>query len=214
MDITDLTVILVEPSITQERIVESYLHELGITTIDRFDRGSQALEEIRRSPPDLVISSLYLPDMTGTDLVQAMRKDDSLLDTAFVLISSETRFRYLDPIRQAGAIAILPKPFDKEDLKVALQATLDYFEVPELELKHIDSDALQVLLVDDSSMSRNHLRRILQAMGVESIHEASNGAEGAKLIEQHYFDLVISDYNMPEMDGEELVDYIRTRSGQ
>ncbi|MGD8590505.1 MAG: response regulator, partial [Chromatiales bacterium] len=43
---------------------------------------------------------------------------------------------------------------------------------------------------------------------------ASNGAEGAKLIEQHYFDLVISDYNMPEMDGEELVDFIRTRSGQ
>jgi two-component system chemotaxis response regulator CheY len=98
MDIADLTVILVEPSITQERIVENYLHELGLTTIDRFDRGGQALEEIRRTPPDLVISSLYLPDMTGTDLVHAMRKDDSLLETAFVLSSSETRFRYLEKI--------------------------------------------------------------------------------------------------------------------
>ena len=214
MEIKDLTVILVEPSLTQEHIIENYLHELGITTVDRFDRGGHALEEIRRSPPDLVISSLYLPDMTGTDLVHTMRKDNRLLDTAFILISSETRFRYLDPIRQAGAIAILPKPFAQEDLRIALQATIDYFEVPELQLKNIDTEALQVLLVDDSSMSRNHLRRILEAMGVESIHEANNGAEGVKQINQHYYDLVISDYNMPQMDGEELVDYIRTRSGQ
>jgi two-component system chemotaxis response regulator CheY len=214
MDIKDLTVILVEPSVTQEHIIENYLHELGLTTIDRFDSGRKALEEIYRTPPDLVISSLYLPDMTGTDLVRDMREHNTLLDTAFILISSETRFRYLVPIRQAGAIAILPKPFDREDLRIALQATLDYFEVPELELRDIDTEALQVLLVDDSHMARNHVRRILQAMGVENIHEAANGAEGARLVNQHYYDLVISDYNMPEMDGEELVDYIRTRSGQ
>lgn len=214
MDITDLTVILVEPSLTQEHIVENYLHELGITTVDRFESGQQALTEIRRTPPDLVISSLYLPDMTGTDLVHAMRKDDTLLDTAFILISSETRFRYLDPIRQAGAIAILPKPFTQEDLRIALQSTIDYFEVPQLRLKDIDAEALQVLLVDDSNMSRNHIRRILQAMGVENIYEARNGAEGVAQINKHYFDLVISDYNMPEMDGQEMVNYIRSSSGQ
>lgn len=214
MDIQDLTVILVEPSTTQQHIVENYLHEFGISTIDTFDTGQKTLEEIRCTPPDLVISSLYLPDMTGTDLVRTMRSDDTLLETAFILISSETRFRYLDPIRQAGAIAILPKPFSKEDLRIALQSTLDYFEIPELALQDIDTDALQVLLVDDSRMSRNHIRRILQTMGVEHIHEAQNGAEGVELINQHYYDLVISDYNMPKMDGQELVDYIRTNSGQ
>ena len=168
----------------------------------------------RSAAPDLVISSLYLPDMTGTDLLHAMRDDDSLLESAFVLISSETRFRYLDPIRQAGAIAILPKPFSQDDLRLALQATLDYIEVPELELKHIDTETLQVLLVDDSRMSRNHIHRILEAMGVENIHEAANGTEGVALINRHYYDLVICDYNMPKMDGEELVDYIRTHSAQ
>ena len=214
MDIKDLTVILVEPSFTQQHIIENYLHELGISTVDRFTAGHEAFEEIRRTPPDLVISSLYLPDMTGTELVHAMRKDDNLLETAFILISSETRFRYLDPIRQAGAIAILPKPFDKQDLKIALKSTLHYLEAPDLELENVDTEVLQVLLVDDSRMSRKHIRRILEAMGVEHIHEADNGAVGVQMINQHYYDLVISDYNMPEMNGQEMVDYIRSNSGQ
>jgi two-component system chemotaxis response regulator CheY len=68
--------------------------------------------------------------------------------------------------------------------------------------------------VDDSSMSRRHLRRLLEAIGVERILEARDGAEGAALINQHFFDLVISDYNMPEMNGQELLDFIRRESGQ
>ncbi|MEN8178729.1 MAG: response regulator [Pseudomonadota bacterium] len=214
MDIKELSVILVEPSHMQQHIVHNYLKELGISIIDTLLSGQEALQEIRCTPPDLVISALYLPDMTGTDLLHTMRKDDMLLETAFILISSETRFRYLDPIRQAGAVAILPKPFTKDDLDIALKSTLDYLEAPNLELENIDTESLKVLLVDDSRMSRNHLRRILEAMGVEHISEAENGIEGAKMINDHYYDLVISDYNMPEMDGQELVDHIRTNSCQ
>ena len=143
-----------------------------------------------------------------------MREDDSLLETAYILISSETRLKYLDPIRQAGAIAILPKPFNRDDLAIALKSTLDYLDAPELLLRNVDTESLQVLLVDDSRMSRNLLRRILEGMGVEHILEAENGMQGARMIHDHYFDLVISDYNMPEMDGQELVDFIRNQSGQ
>jgi two-component system chemotaxis response regulator CheY len=214
MDIQDLFVVLVEPSTTQQHIIKDYLQALGISSIDSYTTGQQTLQAIRRTPPDLVISSLYLPDMTGTDLVHSLREDENLQETAFILISSETRFRYLDPIRQAGAIAILPKPFNKQDLKIALQATLDYLEVPQLALEHIDTEALRVLLVDDSRLARNHMRRILAAMGIEHIDEVNNGVEGADMLNRHYYDLVISDYNMPEMDGQELVDHIRSNSGQ
>ena len=95
-----------------------------------------------------------------------------------------------------------------------MKSTLDYLEATDLELEDVDTESLKVLLVDDSRMSRNHLRRILESMGVEQISEAENGVEGVKLINEHYFDLVISDYNMPKMNGQELVDYIRTNSNQ
>ncbi|MEW8279548.1 MAG: response regulator [Candidatus Thiodiazotropha sp.] len=214
MNITDLSVILVEPSLTQRKLIAQLLGGLGISAIEAYTSGGDALQALPVSKPDLVISSLYLPDMTGTDLVYRMRNDEELMQSAFMLISSETSLSYLDPIRQAGAVAILPKPFSQDDLYIAMQATLDYVETPNLELQDIDTEAVRILIVDDSSMSRKHIRRILEAMDIENITEANDGAEAAQLINEHYFDLVISDYNMPEMNGQELIDYIRTRSGQ
>ncbi|MEW8658515.1 MAG: response regulator [Candidatus Thiodiazotropha endolucinida] len=214
MNIKDLSVILVEPSQTQRKLIAKQLAALGINHIELFSNGSDTLQALPTSKPDVVISSLYLPDMTGTDLVFEMRDDEELMQTAFMLISSETSLSYLDPIRQAGAVAILPKPFTHDDLYLAMQATLDYVETPDLELHDIDTENIRILLVDDSSMSRKHIRRILEAMEIENITEAGNGAEAASLIDQHYYDLVISDYNMPEMNGQELVDHIREQSGQ
>ena len=214
MHFGNLSILLVEPSHTQRRIIEQQCNELGLQHIQTADTGEAALAHMRLDKPDVVISSLYLPDMTGTDLVFAMRDDEALLEIAFMLISSETRLDVLDPIRQSGAVAILPKPFSVDDLQTALNATLDYLETPQFDLQEIDAEIVKVLIVDDSSMSRNHLRRLLEAVGIEHITEAGDGAEGADLINQHYYDLVISDYNMPHMNGQELLDFIRQQSGQ
>ncbi|MET0065792.1 MAG: response regulator [Candidatus Thiodiazotropha sp.] len=214
MNIKDLAVVLVEPSLTQRHIIEQQMDALGIEHIDTFTTGEETLKALPLSKPDVVISSLYLPDMTGTELLYQMHNVERLLDSAFMLISSETSMAFLDPIRQAGAVAILPKPFDKDDLQVALNATLDFIETPNLSLQNVDTETLQVLIVDDSLMSRNQVRRLVESMGIENITEACNGAEAAQLINEHYFDLVISDYNMPEMDGKELVDFIRQKSAQ
>ena len=214
MHFGNLSILLVEPSHTQRRIIERQCNELGIDHIDTAESGQTALAKMRQDKPDVIVSSLYLPDMTGTDLVFAMRDDEDLLEIAFMLISSETRLDMLDPIRQSGAVAILPKPFSANDLQTALNASLDYLETPQFDLQEIDVDMVKVLIVDDSSMSRKHLRRLLEAVGIENISEAVDGAEGAEQINQHYYDLVISDYNMPRMNGQELVDFIRQESGQ
>ena len=214
MHLGNLSILLVEPSLTQRHIVEQLCEEVGIAHIETANTGRDALAEMRRERPDVVISSLYLPDMTGTDLVFEMRDDEELLEIAFMLISSETRLTMLDPIRQSGAVAILPKPFSANDLQAAFNATLDYLETPEFELEDIDTEMLKILIVDDSSMSRKHLRRLLEAVGIDNIQEAQDGAEAADLINQHFFDLVISDYNMPHMNGQELLDFIRQQSGQ
>ncbi len=207
--ISDLLVILVEPSSTQQRIVRQRLAELGISNSIVVENGVEALREMLSQQPDLVISALYLPDMTGTELVYAMREEESLQDTAFVLVSSETRIRYLDPIRQAGALAILPKPFSNEELKVAISATLDFLAPDTLQLANYDPESIDVLIVDDSALSRKHVRRILSSLGMEKFTEATDGAEALALLQEHYFDLVVTDYNMPNMDGKELVDQIR-----
>ena len=86
-----------------------------------------------------------------------------------MLVSSETSFRYLEPIRQAGVIAILPKPFNQEQLKAAFESALDYMDPGELENRQFSAEELKVLVVDDSQTARRHIIRVLRNMGIEDI---------------------------------------------
>lgn len=108
---------------------------------------------------------------------------------------------------------ILRKPFTEEELTRALNAAVDYFNPPaELEVEEIE--ALRVLVVDDSFASRQHLQRLLQSLGIEQIMLCNNGKEAVAVLADNMVDLVITDYNMPEMDGAALIAYIRQQSWQ
>ena len=128
-------VVLVEPSVTQHKIIQGFFSDVGVADVTCFENGAEALESVRQVKPDLLMSALYLPDMTGTELVETIRADAELADLAFMLVSSETHFRYLNPVKQAGAIAILPKPFVLSDLKKAMTATIDYIDPLRIEEK-------------------------------------------------------------------------------
>lgn len=214
IQISQLFVLIVEPSTTQQRIVSGWLQDLGVRQITVVTGGEEALQQMRATPPDLVISAMHLPGMTGADLVQTMRNDAELADIPFMLVSSETSYRYLEPLRQAGVIAILPKPFTPEQLQKSLYATLDFLEPNKLQLGEHAPDEVRVLLVDDMHTSRRFMRQVLEKMGIVQVQEAENGVQARELIDREYFDLIITDYYMPEMDGGELIDYIRNESSQ
>jgi len=60
-----------------------------------------------------------------------------------------------------------------------------------------------VLVVDDSSVMRKIVSRSLRQAGLEVVEllEASNGSEALAFVREHSFDLILSDINMPLMDG-------------
>lgn len=209
-----LHVFLVEPSHTQRLIIRQHLVDAGIHDVECLNSGAEMLAELKHASPDLIISSMYLPDMTGVDLVHAIRKDSASYEMAFLLISSETNIKYLEPIRQAGAIAILPKPFTQQELNTALGSTLDYLHPQKANLEHFDVADLRVLVVDDSEFSLKFISRILGDIGIENITLAHDGKQAFELFNQHYFDLIVTDFNMPEMDGLQLIQRIRTSNGQ
>lgn len=214
MSIADLAVNVVEPSSTQWAVIKQHLSALGVTRLERFTDGTAALRDMAKFQPDLVISTMHLPDMTGTSLVQAMRVTPALESIPFMLVSSEHSDYYLEPIRQAGVVAILPKPFQQSELKSALYSTLEFLEPDNESLKEIDLDSLHVLVVDDSITARKHIIRVLNNLGINDIVQATNGREAVESISKQFFDLIVTDYNMPEMDGQELTRYIREQSQQ
>ncbi len=210
----EIAVLLIEPSSAQHRIIRSYLEKLDISNVCWVKTGKSALQSMAKNMPDLVISAMHLEDMTGAELLQTMRMENTTESLPFMLVSSETNFRYLEPIRQAGVIAILPKPFSQKQLKAAFDSVLDYIDPGELETRHFSAEELKVLVVDDSHTARRHIIRVLANMGIENIVQAQNGKEALEILAQDYFDLLVTDYNMPKMDGRELVEQVRKDSNQ
>jgi two-component system chemotaxis response regulator CheY len=70
------------------------------------------------------------------------------------------------------------------------------------------SNAL-ILIVDDSSTMRRIMRLTLSKCGYANTEEAENGALGLEKAKQKQFDCIISDWNMPEMTGVEMVSHLR-----
>jgi two-component system chemotaxis response regulator CheY len=214
--ISTLKVFLVEPSKMQAHLIENHLSELGVLHTQVFQDATQALGAMRREQPDLVISALHLGDMSGAELVETMRAENALKNIAFVLISSEDNPLYLDPVRQSGASAILTKPFGVKELQNAIFTTLDFLNPGSLALEtdELSIETLHILVVDDSFSSRAHLIRVLKNIGFMNFTEVENGKQGAEIILKSAFDLVVTDFNMPEMNGGDLVKFIRTKSWQ
>jgi two-component system, chemotaxis family, chemotaxis protein CheY len=67
----------------------------------------------------------------------------------------------------------------------------------------------KVLLVDDSGIMRKIILRVLNAIGINDVVEASDGAEALKLFGTDSFDIVLSDWNMPNMTGIEFLKAVR-----
>ncbi|MBZ5653746.1 MAG: response regulator [Acidobacteriia bacterium] len=71
--------------------------------------------------------------------------------------------------------------------------------------------SIRALIVDDSSVMRKIVERCLRQAGLDltQVHEASNGVEALALMSEHQFDLILTDINMPVMDGLEFVKQVQ-----
>jgi two-component system chemotaxis response regulator CheY len=76
-----------------------------------------------------------------------------------------------------------------------------------------DANAMKVLIVDDSSVMRKIVERALRQAGLESmeVFEAGSGVEGLEVLRVESVALILSDINMPSMDGLEFLRQIRLK---
>jgi two-component system chemotaxis response regulator CheY len=73
--------------------------------------------------------------------------------------------------------------------------------------------AINCLIVDDSSVMRSMIVKALRMSGIDlgAIYQAGNGKEGLDRLDEHGIDLAIVDITMPVMNGEEMIDCMKSR---
>jgi serine/threonine protein kinase len=206
------TILLVEPSRTQANIIRKYLQELNYPNVLVASTAQKALEQMRSTRVYAVVGAVHLDDMSGAELLTKIRQELKQPDVGFVAISSsQADSAELTAFRGAPRTALLTKPFDRDKLRLALSAATAPTAAPTI-AGNPRFASLRVLLVDDSKAARAHYRGVLAILGFRHIAEAGDGTEAIAQLTQAPFDLVVTDYNMPLMDGRALVGYIRLHS--
>jgi len=67
----------------------------------------------------------------------------------------------------------------------------------------------RILFVEDSPTMRRIIENSLKKLGVQEITDAENGVDALEKIQKQDFDMILTDWNMPEMNGKELVEHVR-----
>lgn len=70
-------------------------------------------------------------------------------------------------------------------------------------------DQIRIMVVDDMSTSRGLITQALEAFGIAHVSTADNGADALQVLAKSPVHMVISDYNMPNMDGLHLLQHLR-----
>ncbi len=76
----------------------------------------------------------------------------------------------------------------------------------------IEESLKSILIVEDSVTTRALIRAVIEETGDFNIIEAGSGFEALKLLPAHEFSLVITDVNMPDINGLELINFIKSNS--
>lgn len=92
--------------------------ELGFCICAEAEDGEEALENLERYKPDLVILDVRMPKMYGTDFMQAARERGSSCE--FIILSGYSDFQYAQTALRCGASSYLSKPVDEDEFQAAV----------------------------------------------------------------------------------------------
>jgi len=111
MSENNMKFLVVDDFSTMRRIVRNLLKELGFTNVDEAEDGVVALQKLRGEQFDFVVSDWNMPNMTGIDLLKAIRADAALKHLPVLMVTAEAKKENIIAAAQAGASGYVVKPF-------------------------------------------------------------------------------------------------------
>jgi len=113
----NLRFLVVDDFSTMRRIVRNLLKESGFTEADEAEDGAAALQKLRNSTFDFVVTDINMPNMNGFQELGEIKKDDKLKHLPVLMVTAEARKEDIVLAAQNGAAGYIVKPFTKATLE-------------------------------------------------------------------------------------------------
>jgi HAMP domain-containing protein/CheY-like chemotaxis protein/signal transduction histidine kinase len=184
------------------------------------DTGAGALSTMRDSPCDCVVLDLRLPDMSGFEVLDRIRKDDSLSNVPVVVFTGRELSVEEDAELHTMARSIVVKGVESPERLLDETALFLHRVITELpiekqrmleKLNSSDEDLVgrTALLVDDDARNIFALSSVLERRGMKVL-TATTGSEAITLVGSNpEIAIVLMDIMMPQMDGYQTIGVIR-----
>ena len=109
-----IKVLVVDDFATMRRIVKGVLKQLGFNDIIEAGDGDAALDTLEKENVGLIVSDWNMPNMSGLDLLKAVRKNNELKSIPFLMVTAEGQKENVVQAVQAGVSNYIVKPFTPE----------------------------------------------------------------------------------------------------
>jgi signal transduction histidine kinase/CheY-like chemotaxis protein len=199
------TIVVIEDDPRSAELVELHLRAAGLHAVS-VGSGEAGLEAVRRLDPAAIVLDIHLPGMTGWDVLEILKADQSTAGVPVVVVSVEPeRGRGF----ALGATEYLVKPVRGEHLLAAVSRALQHSHAP------VPADSVRpdrsVVVVDDDPLALKLVRSTLEPLGW-TVHTCSGGLDAADLVRAVGPSVVIMDLLMPDVDGFAVIDELRPDS--
>jgi len=119
-----LRVLVVDDSISTRALIGRTLKSAGHEVLEAID-GQQALDALSEAAFDIVVTDQWMPNVTGLELVRAVRAQPRLADMPILAITTDAEEDLRGEVMGAGASACILKPFGPDELLTAISRLVE-----------------------------------------------------------------------------------------
>jgi DNA-binding response OmpR family regulator len=196
-------ILIIEDDAVTRRILDAQLRAAGYDTVIAYD-GITALRAAQKEKPNLVLLDLGLPGGDGFNVMERFRQLPQLSTIPIIVFSARDPAHWKERALEAGAVAFLPKPLDKETLLAAVKSQLPAGVVEGTG----ERTGKKILIVEDDADTRLALSIRLKASGY-TVALAADSASAMTVGLKEKPNLIILDLGLPAGDGFVLMARLR-----